>query len=366
MLASPYFDQLDQYYIAKPTVWGGDAKVVIDPKPPGAVSANDAQDAVLDLVDNLIDDGEYGDPDDGPRIGFIVCMPPGFQCTRADGAHKYDYDWDFPFDTDNYWAGWCRYYDAATEDVETMMQTISHEIVEMITDPEIDGWHTDLKSDATGGEIADIALSTDGSGNQVWQSAWVNDVNVQAYWSNRHNANVIPTDNDYAVRITGASAEKARTMISEGGFRPDPSDSAACSASLRECCFDDREYWWAVYDVAGTIRLEIDKERYHDPQYSWTDNGTYITGNDYLTVDVDYDQFVGQETISAHGSIDIHCNAYGRNLDITVSGTQANFDLEITCIITEGAITGNALSQLAATARVTAGVIGAVLEVEQA
>jgi hypothetical protein len=68
-----------------------------------------------------------------------VCMPPGFVCTRADGAHKYDYDWDFPFDTDNYWAGWRRYYDPATEDVETMMQTISHEIVEMITRSHDDG-----------------------------------------------------------------------------------------------------------------------------------------------------------------------------------------------------------------------------------
>ncbi len=366
MLASPYFNQLDQYYIAKPPVWGGDAKVVTDPEPPGAVSANDAQDAVLDLVDNLIDDREYGDPDDGPRIGFIVCMPPGFQCTRADGAHKYDYDWDFPFDTDNYWAGWCRYYDATTEDIEVMMQTIAHEIVEMITDPELDGWHTDLESDATGGEIADIAISTDSSGGQTWQSAWVNGVNVQAYWSNRHNATVIPVDDDYGARIAGSTAEDARTLISEGGFVPDASDSAACSASLRECCFDDREYWWAVYDVSAAVRMEAVTERYREPLVSWTVNGTYIAGNDDLTVDVDYEQFVGRETVSYHGPIDIHCNAYGRNLDVTVSGSQANFDLDIVCTVTEGAITGNSTSQLAATARVTAGVVGTVLEVEQA
>ena len=366
MLASPYFDQLDQYYIAAPPVWGGDAKVVLDPGPPGAVSANDAQDAVLDLVDNLIDDGEYGDPDDGPRIGFIVCMPPGFECTRADGAHKYDYDWDFPFDTDNYWAGWCRYFDPAMEDVETMMQTIAHEIVEMITDPELDGWRTDLESDATGGEIADIAISTDSSGNQAWQSAWVNGVNVQAYWSNRHNANVIPINQDYGARIAGTAAEDARTVVQEGGFVPDPSDSAACSASLRECCFDDREYWWAVYDVAATIRLEVIPERYHDPVCSWTVNGVNVAGNNPLTLVVDYDQFVGRETTSANGPIDIHVNEYGRHLDITVSGSQANFDLQIACTVTEGAITGNAVSSLSATARVTVGVVGTVLEVEQA
>ncbi|WP_029112313.1 hypothetical protein [Mycobacterium sp. URHB0044] len=366
MLNSHYFDQLDQYYIATPPVWGGDAKVVIEPGPPGAVSANDAQDAVLDMVDNLIDDGEFGDPDDGPRIAFIVCMPPGFVCTRADGAHKYDYDWDFPFDTDNYWAGWCRYYDPAVEDVETMMQTIAHEIVEMITDPEIDGWHTDLESDATGGEIADIALSMDGSGGQVWQSAWVNDVNVQAYWSNRHNATVIPIDQDYGARITGTSAEVERSLVQEGGFRPEASDSAACSTSLPECCIDDREYWWAVYDVTAAVRLELDIRRYRDPLVSWTINGLPAVGNNPLTVTVDYDQFNGRETTSANGPIDIHFNEHGRNLDITVTGSQANFDLEIACTVTEGAITGNPTSRLAATTRITAGVVGAVLEVEQA
>lgn len=366
LLSSNYFSQLDQYYIAVPPVWGGDAKVVTDPPPPGAVSANGAQDAVLDLVDGLIDDGEFGDPDDGPRIGFIVCMPPGFQCTRADGAHKYDYDWDFPFDTDNYWAGWCRYYDSAAEDVEVMMQTISHEIVEMITDPELDGWRTDLASDATGGEIADIALSTGGGGAQTWQSAWVNGVNVQAYWSNRHNANIIPLDRDYGARIAGRTVEEGRTLVAEGGFIPDRFDSAACSSTLRECCFDDREYWWAVYEVDAAVHMAVATDRYRDPQCSWSVNGTYITGNVHFTVETDYESFNGHETISSHGPVDIKCNAYGRNLDIAVSGVNANFDLDVECTVTEGAITGNSTSQLSATARVTAGVIATVLEVEQA
>src|SRR4051795_13703659 len=67
------------------------------------------------------------------------------------------YDGDGPFDTDEYWAGWVRYFDPAVEDVETTMRTLTHELVELLTDPEGDGWHTGVGGGTN--ELCDAAES---------------------------------------------------------------------------------------------------------------------------------------------------------------------------------------------------------------
>ena len=93
-----------QYGVRTP-VWRGSV-IVTKPGPPGTVSNQGAMSATLDLIDDLIDDDVFPDPDDGPRFAFLVLMPPGFVINDSDpanGAHYYDYDQDGPFDTDNYW-----------------------------------------------------------------------------------------------------------------------------------------------------------------------------------------------------------------------------------------------------------------------
>ncbi|MGW5751438.1 hypothetical protein [Nocardia rhamnosiphila] len=363
LLDSHYFDELGQYYIAQKPVWRG-STIVTSPGAPGAVSSRDAMEAVLDLIDDLIDDDVFPDPDDGPRIGFIVLMPPGFATTDFDGAHRHDYDWDFPFDEDNYWAGWCRYYDALVENPETMMQTVAHEIVEMITDPEFDGWHTDIAGDDTGREIADIALS---DGGMVWQTAWVNGVNVQGYWSNKHNACIIPIDRDYGARLSGSVTEQSRSLAGSGLFRPELSDSAACSTKLPECCIDDRDYVWGVYFVTEKATVHLSTERYVSPIATWFVNGQQLTGAGSLLLTVDMDRFSGRDVVAATSvQVNVQYVTSNTSLQITAISPGGNFDLTVSCTVRDDSITGNVTTDVIASPHVTVGIVGAVLEVEQA
>ena len=93
------------------------------------------------------------------------------------------------------------------------MRTATHELVELFSDPEADGWYADPISS---GEIGDLAVS-----GTTKQSAFVNGAKVTAYWSNRHNATVIPIDRDYRARLVG-TVSPAFTGSEHGKFRPDP------------------------------------------------------------------------------------------------------------------------------------------------
>ncbi|HEX8509800.1 MAG TPA: hypothetical protein VF635_09950, partial [Propionibacteriaceae bacterium] len=203
LLRTPYFSELDQYGVHTP-VWRGSV-IVTEPGPPSTVSNRAAMSATLDLIDDLIDDDVFPDPDDGPRFAFLVLMPPGFVIDDADpanGAHYYDYDQDGPFDTDNYWAGWIRYFDPANgEDPEDTMRTLSHELVELLTDPEADGWHTER--DGGNNEVSDAGRSA-GVG---YQTALVGGARVQSYWSQARNRTVIPLEHGYRAQLTAVTHE---------------------------------------------------------------------------------------------------------------------------------------------------------------
>src|SRR5262249_28302022 len=95
MLKSRYFSQLTQYGIPHAPVWRGSITVT-KPGAPATLPVDKVTEEALDLIDKLIDDGVFPDPDDGPRIAFIVVFPPGFMITGTTappgGAHNYDYD----------------------------------------------------------------------------------------------------------------------------------------------------------------------------------------------------------------------------------------------------------------------------------
>ena len=362
LLDSTYFSQLDQYLIARPPVWRGDAMVVREPAPPGRVeSYTDAGRAVLDMVDDLIDDEIIPDPDDG-RIGIIVMMPKGFEVDDANGAHSWDYDIDFPFDSDAFWAGWCRWYPPGDE--ETAMQTVAHEIVEMLTDPELDGWRTSVDGDLSF-EIADVATT---AANDAYLSAWVNDVNVQAYWSNRHMAPVIPMGPGYEARIVGEVREKEPRLFRQGStFRPSPGELAACSPQLPECCIEDRDYVWQEWSLTEEIHLDTVTGRYVSPSVQWFLDGHALPAVGVREVTVDYEYFPdgSYEPATTRGPVKIAFNALGNSLVIWAPDGGRNFDLPVTCTVSELAITGNVASALESSPRIVVGFVGAVVELEQ-
>lgn len=179
ILTGPYFNALNQYGVGSGTL--ADAWIITSPNPNNPFSEDD----VSDMVWNLIDAGYFPEPDDagGRNEFFAFIMPPGVNPNRTDGTigeHSYAGDYDFPFDYDKAWYCWV----TNNGTLDSVTKILSHELVEACTDPEGDGWQVDPRSGSSWNEIGDICQNSSGR---------VNGVMVQAYWSQRDRACIIPT-----------------------------------------------------------------------------------------------------------------------------------------------------------------------------
>jgi len=172
LLAGPFYTGLKQYGIGTRPVLRGPAIYVTSPNPPSSFDDG----SIGDLVWNMIDQGIFSEPDDpGGRNAYIVIPAPGssYGPGGALGAHSWPTDYDFPFDIDTAWVAW-----VGASDLNTMTRAFGHELAELCTDPEGDGWHTDN----SGEEIGDICNSRRG---------FLNGVFVEGYWSKGAGACVI-------------------------------------------------------------------------------------------------------------------------------------------------------------------------------
>jgi hypothetical protein len=347
VLASDYFSELKQYGINRPH-WRG-SLVVTRPGPPGAFNSNGDVQAVPDLIDALIDDDVFPDPDD-EQIAFVVFMPAGFtQSIGANGSHTKDYDYEFPFDKDWFWVAWVRSFgDTPGEDPEDAIRTFSHELVEMLSDPEVDAWYA---GDPTTGEIGDAAVS-----GTIKQTAWVNGAHVQAYWSNQYGATVIPIDRDYRARINGTTRLVKRNAV-PGTFRADPADSRLCNL-LPECCLDDRDYKFTRVERDEVVRLSVETQRYRQPQIAWTVEGVAVTGNGVLSLNVIAGTFEQQKAKFGPRTVSVQCSLTNSELTLSTIDTGANFDITVSCMITDASITGNVKTNVIAKPALTVGFVG--------
>lgn len=361
LLGSNFFSELQQYGIQRPT-WRG-AIVVTEPSPPSAFT-NYEEDPkkVWELINNLISDDKFPDPDEG-RIAFVVLMAKGFTSIEKNGAHYYDKNYDFPLDWDHFWAAWVRYFGPATgEDPESTISTLAHELVEMFTDPQPDnnGWIIDIPGQKAE-EINDGSTWRDGR----TQKAWVNGARVSAYWSERHSANVIPIDGDYAARLKAVTSEKSLNILSSGTFRPDPSDSAACE-QVRECCIEDRDYTWTVYGVDEIAKVRLLRSRYRQPKANWSIQGVLVTGSGPLRLNLLVGAFDGRTAVERRQAVTVQYWCYDELLVIEVVGSACNFDIMVGCSVTDASITGNLKTNVVATPSVKFGFVGARLDLDPA
>ncbi len=216
LLGSPYLLGLAQYGFQDAAVRG--STIVTSPAPPVNYSTDDP----MNLVWSLIDDGKFPEPDDtGGRILYIVFMPPGTNPpaipnanppANALGAHSDPSDYDFPADVERAWAGFVSY-----GTLDYMTTVFSHEFVESVTDPEPNGGPAWLMSRSIGGgnEIGDACNNT---------IDYLNGVMVQAYWSQRQRACVIPqargtlavlTSLEQGVKVQGGGTGEAVVSLNQ-------------------------------------------------------------------------------------------------------------------------------------------------------
>jgi len=190
VLQGPYLSELGQYGFVsldvKPPV------LKADPSPPAGHSADSVGDIVWDLIDNDV----FPEPDDpGGYNIYMVFYPPGTAISdlNACGWHSRYWDYDFPFDLDWAWVGAVDFPTGGANTTVTLnniIRVFSHELVEMITDPEASGgWAMD-RSINGGDEIGDACNNT---------VDFVNGTLVNAYWSERHKACIIPKPTGFIV-----------------------------------------------------------------------------------------------------------------------------------------------------------------------
>jgi len=184
VLSGPYMSSLAQYR----GIGNGDlagATLVAESEPPNPFS-NDAVTALLKL---LFEQNRLPEPDSGPQLLYCVVMPPGVSATDPNviGEHSLFHfcNVELPFDFD---IAKKVYYAWVLNDgtLEGMSTIFSHEAVEAATDPEGNAIMGDAGSCYGGGwcEIGDVCQGDIGMSNGV---------TVQAYWSQRDGACVIPT-----------------------------------------------------------------------------------------------------------------------------------------------------------------------------
>jgi hypothetical protein len=184
VLTGPYMSALAQYRgIGNGTLAG--TTVIADSEPPNGFSNA----SVTTLLKQLFEQKRLPEADSASQL--LYCVVPVAGITAHDpnviGEHSYFHFWEFelPFDFD---IAQKTYYAWLLNDgtIDGMSTIFSHELVEACSDAEGNAILGDSASCYGGGwcEIGDVCQGNTGVSNGV---------TVQAYWSQRDGACVIPT-----------------------------------------------------------------------------------------------------------------------------------------------------------------------------
>jgi len=174
ILAGPYLSGLRQYGVKRCPM--GDPVVVTRPGAPSTFDDSDVQDLIL----ALIEDNQFPPPSiaSGRRL-YCVFMPPGtaYSPGGARGAHSAVSGGELG-GAFTAWLAWI-----GNNTLSQMTSTFCHELAEMCSDPEGDGWTVNGQPSGLN-EIGDVCNLLD----QV-----VSGVNMESYWSIYDNVCLIPT-----------------------------------------------------------------------------------------------------------------------------------------------------------------------------
>jgi len=249
VLQGPYLSELGQYGFVsldvKPPV------LKADPSPPAGHSADSVGDIVWDLIDNDV----FPEPDDpGGYNIYMVFYPPGTAISdlNACGWHSRYWDYDFPFDLDWAWVGAVDFPTGGANTTVTLnniIRVFSHELVEMITDPEASGgWAMD-RSINGGDEIGDACNNT---------VDFVNGTLVNAYWSERHKACIIPKPTDFIVIDLKESTLASQSVA-----------SGVAQINLL-FCLRNQSYHWDILFQDEQVVFSANAVHFQNPVFSWT------------------------------------------------------------------------------------------------
>jgi len=183
VVEGPWMSGLRQYGVRQ-CKFGG-ISLITATDPPRLPNDYDNGD-VEDMIQSCIDNGQFPEPDEpGGGHLYMTIMPPNTHHPPASDGNEISGNHDSfssgsVTDSDRVWYALI----CTNPFFPEMIRAFSHELAEMCVDPEDDGWKIDGAVPACE-EIGDLCNS------QTGPVSGVN--NVEAYWSVRENACVIPT-----------------------------------------------------------------------------------------------------------------------------------------------------------------------------
>jgi hypothetical protein len=179
----------------------------------GTVEVNDFSDPVDgfsksrldDVVTNAIDNLDLPEEDDFSNGGFyLVFTPPNISAGEPAAAfHTSTFDFDFPFDFDTWHYAWIGNFNS----MDYITNSISHEVMEAMTDPNDDGIRL-----TNGNEIAD--------GEALNYAALVAGHEVASFWSARDNAYAVYDGNSQVVTF-----DNGNVIVNGDQFGPNTDDT---------------------------------------------------------------------------------------------------------------------------------------------
>lgn len=220
----------------------------------------------------------------------------------------------------------------AATDPDQITGTIGRELAEMFTDPIASAWWCA----ASAFEIGDAEFS---QGN-TRQTARVNGVRVDAYWSNQDAATVIPVDRDYRARLRARVSPTASVELDSGTLRPTDREKTFCQ-------IEDKDDAWRITGWDETATISVETGRFAQPRAHWVVAGQPVSGSGRLSVSVGVEQFVFVGPDIHPGAIYAQTNevlefvATDTTLTLTTDNAYANFDVTVEARVEETDFTGN-------------------------
>lgn len=231
------------------------------------------------------------------------------------------------------WYAWITDFSSvAATDPDQITGTIGHELAEMFTDPIASAWWCA----ASAFEIGDAEFS---QGN-TRQTARVNGVRVDAYWSNQDAATVIPVDRDYRARLRARVSPTASVELDSGTLRPTDREKTFCQ-------IEDKDDAWRITGWDETATISVETGRFAQPRAHWVVAGQPVSGSGRLSVSVGVEQFVFVGPDIHPGAIYAQTNevlefvATDTTLTLTTDNAYANFDVTVEARVEETDFTGN-------------------------
>lgn len=268
---SGYLSELTQYGFNSITGVGS-TQVSNPPPPPGTYTGADVASMVWDLIDGQ---NVFPEPDEpGGRNIYMVFAPSGTAFTTNPGAHTSDTSSDVPgLDPDNIWIGWVNYgtINSKTTLLDSLMTVFTHELVEIISDPEPPSGWVFPSLPANKNEIGDACFPIFGVEGSF---------EVSSYYSKRLNACVVPGSDQFRF----VNLLESDQLVGSADIKAQGSVSAPPGS---ECLTG--QYLWTLWEQEEQIVVTADVSSYVGPVLSWSVNGQAVPFTAQFPIDNTYD-----------------------------------------------------------------------------